>query len=197
MTRESWHDGTYSHGWGSSAIVGVSWGLMGVHELTAGWATFLVKPKLGADWTGLQRICRRQCTQWRAKSTIGFVSARPWVVMGGHCEPQKAACWFICTRHSAEHMRLCAHARLCLVCIGCVDLHVRARFTATDSLSVMKPRRKNPPCGSLHSNSAHLSHNAHSYAHYNAHPRCNLGHWAQAVSRTSRARYRRSAATSL
>jgi hypothetical protein len=63
MTRESWHDGTYSHGWGSSAIVGVSWGLMGVHELTAGWATFLVKPKLGADWTGLQRIRRRQCTQ--------------------------------------------------------------------------------------------------------------------------------------
>jgi len=28
MTRESWHDGTYSHGWGSSAIVGVAWGIM-------------------------------------------------------------------------------------------------------------------------------------------------------------------------
>lgn len=29
MTRESWHDGTYSHGWGSSAVVGVSWGVLG------------------------------------------------------------------------------------------------------------------------------------------------------------------------
>jgi len=48
MTRESWHDGTYSHGWGSSAIVGVSWGIMGVHELSPGWATFLIKPKLGS-----------------------------------------------------------------------------------------------------------------------------------------------------
>jgi hypothetical protein len=48
MTRESWHDGTYSHGWGSSAIVGVSWGVMGVHELSPAWATFLVKPKIGS-----------------------------------------------------------------------------------------------------------------------------------------------------
>ncbi len=29
MTRESWHDGTYSHEWGTSAIVGVAWGIMG------------------------------------------------------------------------------------------------------------------------------------------------------------------------
>lgn len=47
MTRESWHDGTYSHGWGSSAVVGVSWGVLGVHELAPAWASFLVKPKLG------------------------------------------------------------------------------------------------------------------------------------------------------
>lgn len=47
MTRESWHDGTYSHGWGSSAVVGVAWGVLGVHELAPAWASFLVKPKLG------------------------------------------------------------------------------------------------------------------------------------------------------
>ena len=47
MTRESWHDGTYSHGWGSSAIVGVVWGVLGVHQTAPAFATFLVKPKLG------------------------------------------------------------------------------------------------------------------------------------------------------
>ena len=47
MTRESWHDGTYSHEWGASALVGVAWGLMGVHVTSPGWATFTVKPKLG------------------------------------------------------------------------------------------------------------------------------------------------------
>ena len=47
MTRESWHDGTFSHGWGTSAITGVSWSIMGVHELSPGWASFSVKPKLG------------------------------------------------------------------------------------------------------------------------------------------------------
>jgi hypothetical protein len=47
MTRESWHAGTYSHGWGSSAIVGVSLGVMGVHQTAPGWAAFTVKPKLG------------------------------------------------------------------------------------------------------------------------------------------------------
>jgi len=47
MTRESWHDGTYSHEWGASPIVGVVWGLMGVQQTSAGWATFTVKPKLG------------------------------------------------------------------------------------------------------------------------------------------------------
>jgi hypothetical protein len=48
MTRESWHDGTYSHEWGTSAIVGVAWGVMGVHQTSPGWATFTVKPKLGS-----------------------------------------------------------------------------------------------------------------------------------------------------
>merc|ERR1712080_310389 len=47
MTRESWHAGTYSHGWGSSAVVGVVWGLMGVHQTEPGFAAFTVKPKLG------------------------------------------------------------------------------------------------------------------------------------------------------
>jgi hypothetical protein len=47
MTRESWHDGTYSHGWGTSALVGVSWGIAGIHVTEPGWAAFIVKPKLG------------------------------------------------------------------------------------------------------------------------------------------------------
>jgi hypothetical protein len=47
MTRESWRDGTYSHGWGSSAIVGVSWGVLGIHQTSPAFATFTVKPKLG------------------------------------------------------------------------------------------------------------------------------------------------------
>jgi Bacterial alpha-L-rhamnosidase C-terminal domain len=52
MTRESWHAGTYSHGWGSSAIVGVSWGVLGVHVTEPGWGAFSVTPKLGP----LQRV---------------------------------------------------------------------------------------------------------------------------------------------
>merc|ERR1719272_2107695 len=38
MTRESWHDGTYSHEWGTSAISGVVWGLMGIHQTAPGFA---------------------------------------------------------------------------------------------------------------------------------------------------------------
>merc|ERR1712217_187620 len=48
MTRESWHDGTYSHGWGTSPIVGVVWGLMGVHQTAPAFAKFTVKPKIGS-----------------------------------------------------------------------------------------------------------------------------------------------------
>jgi alpha-L-rhamnosidase len=47
MTRESWHDGTYSHEWGSSPIIGVTWGVMGLQQTAPGFATFIVKPKLG------------------------------------------------------------------------------------------------------------------------------------------------------
>lgn len=47
MTRESWHAGTYSHQWGTSAIIGVVQGLMGVHQTSPTYATFTVKPKLG------------------------------------------------------------------------------------------------------------------------------------------------------
>jgi len=46
MTRESWHDGTYSHEWGTSPIVGVVWGILGVHQTAPAFATFTVKPKL-------------------------------------------------------------------------------------------------------------------------------------------------------
>lgn len=47
-TRESWHAGTYSHGWGSSAIVGVTWGIMGLQQTAPTFASFTVKPKLGS-----------------------------------------------------------------------------------------------------------------------------------------------------
>ena len=47
MTRESWHAGTYSHEWGTSAIVGTVWGIMGIHQTSPAWATFTAKPKLG------------------------------------------------------------------------------------------------------------------------------------------------------
>eukprot|EP00035_Acanthoeca_spectabilis_P025007 m.456410 g.456410 ORF g.456410 m.456410 type:complete len:1036 (-) comp21050_c0_seq1:25-3132(-) len=47
MTRESWHAGTYSHEWGTSAIVGVTIGLMGVHQTSPAFGTFTVMPKLG------------------------------------------------------------------------------------------------------------------------------------------------------
>ena len=48
MTRESWHDGTFSHGWGSSAIVGVAWGIVGIHQTAPAFAAFTVKSKLGS-----------------------------------------------------------------------------------------------------------------------------------------------------
>ena len=48
MTRESWHAGTYSHGWGSSAIIGVAMGVLGVHQTSPAFADFSVVPKLGS-----------------------------------------------------------------------------------------------------------------------------------------------------
>jgi len=48
MTRESWHDGTYSHPWGSGAIVGFVWGILGVHQTSPGYASFIIRPKLGS-----------------------------------------------------------------------------------------------------------------------------------------------------
>ena len=48
MTRESWHQGTYSHQWGTAPIVGVVFGVMGVHVTGPGWTTFTVMPKLAS-----------------------------------------------------------------------------------------------------------------------------------------------------
>ena len=48
MTRESWHDGTYSHQWGTSAVAGAVWGILGVHQTAPAFATVTVNPKLGA-----------------------------------------------------------------------------------------------------------------------------------------------------
>ncbi len=47
LTREAWHEGTYSHGWGTSPLVAVSWGVLGVRQTAPGWAAFTVMPKLG------------------------------------------------------------------------------------------------------------------------------------------------------
>lgn len=48
MTRESWHDGTYSHEWGTSPIAGVVWGLAGLHQTAPAFASFTVKPKIAS-----------------------------------------------------------------------------------------------------------------------------------------------------
>jgi alpha-L-rhamnosidase len=47
MTRESWHEGTYSHQWGTSPIVGVTAGVMGIRQTAPAWRSFTVRPKLG------------------------------------------------------------------------------------------------------------------------------------------------------
>ena len=49
MTRESWVDptATYSHAWGTSPLVGVSAGIMGVAQTAPAWAAFTVRPRLG------------------------------------------------------------------------------------------------------------------------------------------------------
>jgi len=48
MTRESWHDGTYSHPWGTSGMVGFFWGILGVHQTAPGFASATIRPKLGS-----------------------------------------------------------------------------------------------------------------------------------------------------
>lgn len=47
MTRESWHDGTYSHPWGAGNVVGFVWGILGVHQTSPGYSSFTIRPKLG------------------------------------------------------------------------------------------------------------------------------------------------------
>jgi alpha-L-rhamnosidase len=47
MTRESWHDGTYSHQWGTAAVAGAVWGLLGVHQTAPAFATVTITPKIG------------------------------------------------------------------------------------------------------------------------------------------------------
>lgn len=47
-TRESWHDGTYSHSWGASPIVGVTFGIVGVHAITPTYRDFEIRPRLGS-----------------------------------------------------------------------------------------------------------------------------------------------------
>lgn len=47
MTRESWHDGTYSHPWGASPVAGIVWGVMGIRQTAPAFKSFTVMPKLG------------------------------------------------------------------------------------------------------------------------------------------------------
>ena len=46
MTRESWAGGTYSHPWGTAALVGASAGIAGLRQTAPAWKTFTVKPRL-------------------------------------------------------------------------------------------------------------------------------------------------------
>ena len=91
MTRESWHDGTYSHQWGASAIVGVVWGLMGVHVTSPGWGTFTVKPKLGGLGSGDLKIpTMRGFISVQAKAGEVAVAV-PCNSMATLCVPRAAA----------------------------------------------------------------------------------------------------------
>jgi hypothetical protein len=47
MTRESWHDGTYSHAWGSSPIAGATLGMLGVQQTAKAFEAVTLRPKLG------------------------------------------------------------------------------------------------------------------------------------------------------
>jgi alpha-L-rhamnosidase len=85
MTRESWHEGTYSHEWGTSPIVGVVWGVLGVHQTAPGWANFTVKPKIGS----LKHVTAT------VPSIRGFinVTARPGAVeVGVPCNAHATLC---------------------------------------------------------------------------------------------------------
>jgi alpha-L-rhamnosidase len=49
MTRESWLDptATYSHPWGTSPIIAIVHGVMGLRQTSASWESFSVEPHLG------------------------------------------------------------------------------------------------------------------------------------------------------
>lgn len=79
MTRESWHSGTYSHEWGTSAIVGVVWGIMGVHQTSPAWGSWTMKPKLGGLTTATITV-----------PTITGSSLGPWLHHGS--PPPFGAC---------------------------------------------------------------------------------------------------------
>ena len=92
MTRESWHSGTYSHGWGTSAIVGVSWGVLGLHNTAPGWAQFTVMPKLGPLAFAVGRV----------PNLRGFVSVNATAGVGVEVGVPCGAAATLCTPRSSR-----------------------------------------------------------------------------------------------
>ena len=56
MTRETWTGGTYSHGWGTGAIVGVAGGLMGITQTAPAFANFTVAPRIATIDKAVVRV---------------------------------------------------------------------------------------------------------------------------------------------
>ena len=58
MTRESWTDptATYSHPWGTSPLLGIAQGLMGLRQTAPAWGEFTVAPRLGGLGSASLRI---------------------------------------------------------------------------------------------------------------------------------------------
>lgn len=142
MTRESWHDGTFSHGWGSSAIVGVSWGIAGIHQTSPSFATFLVKSKLGPLTSiSITTPTIRGPITVSAKPGAANVSL-PCNTAATLCAPRSAldAAVFLPETHAllldgAEARAVASGGHLCLAApVGCGaagaprQLAVRARF---------------------------------------------------------------------
>jgi hypothetical protein len=93
MTRESWHDGTYSHGWGASAVVGVAMGVLGVHQTAPAFANFTVVPKLGplARASGVVPTIRGFINVTATAATGAVDVTVPCGALATLCTPRSAA----------------------------------------------------------------------------------------------------------
>ena len=104
MTRESWHDGTYSHEWGTSAIVGTTVGIMGVHQTAPGFATFTVKPKLGS-------LAHATITVPTLRGYINVTATPTTVEVGVPCNTRAS----LCLPRSSAGARLTLESHVLLV----------------------------------------------------------------------------------